>query len=73
MRTSYAAEGIGFVLVKREQWRSIVKAEVTPEHWICSVGYIVELVIKEAHEGNVIIRCKCKDCPAAAGNLRNIT
>ena len=73
MRTSYAAEAIGFVQVKREQHRCNVKTEGTPEHWTRSVGYNVELVIKEAREGNYIIRCKCKDCPAAAGNLSNMT
>ncbi|CAG5022579.1 unnamed protein product [Parnassius apollo] len=68
-RDSYVDTAIGYVEVKREGSKCVLKAKVTPEHRIRTKIYTVSITINEDSEviGNLI----CDDCAASAGGCKH--
>lgn len=68
-RDSYVDTAIGYVEVKREGNKCVLKAKVTPEHRIRSKMYTVSVTIDEDSE--TIEDIICDDCAASAGGCKH--
>nr|CAI5831935.1 unnamed protein product [Callosobruchus analis] len=68
-RDSYVEDAIGYVQVKREGTKCIVKCRVTPEHKVKSKPYHCTLVCDENDEK--IESVLCHDCAAKQGGCKH--
>lgn len=64
-RENYGDSAIGYVQVKRQSGKCIVKCKICPEHKVRSKNYTVTLIVDE--EQCCIDSVECHDCAASSG------
>lgn len=60
---------VGYVEVKRDQVKCIVRAKVVPEHRVSNKQYMVTVTLNEKDE--VILQATCDGCAASAGGCKH--
>lgn len=68
-RQSYGDSAVGYVQIKRQGSRCIVKARICPEHKVRIKPYSVRAIINEDTE--IVEEVKCLDCAATAGGCKH--
>ncbi|GLV37568.1 uncharacterized protein CBL_20380 [Carabus blaptoides fortunei] len=68
-REEYGDNAIGYVQVKRDVEKCIVKGKITPEHNVTRKGYAVEIQVDEKNAA--IEHVTCGDCAASEGGCKH--
>lgn len=65
-KEAYGDSAVGYVQIKREGRKCVIKVKVTPEHKVHETGYSIIIEIDETEEN--ILSCKCQSCAASEGS-----